>query len=116
MNREEQDQITNTIMTLDMRGSINSGGESVDFAELVRFGNEGWLSDQCLVSATTRIAAEASWDPPPTVYVINPTFAYFEDDNQHERLLDTKYFIFSKCHDVLAMLCPIYINIDFAHW
>ncbi|ETL83043.1 hypothetical protein L917_16933 [Phytophthora nicotianae] len=85
---DERQQIVSCIKTLDMRGSINSGGQTVEFAELVRFGNEGWLSDQCMVSAATRIAAEASRSPTPAIYVINPTIARFKDDEQRRRLLD----------------------------
>ncbi|KAI9981101.1 hypothetical protein PInf_010510 [Phytophthora infestans] len=70
-DEEERNAIVETVLELNLRGSNNSGGVSVEFAELARFGDDGWLSDQCLMSATQRIAAEASWNPPPNIHVIN---------------------------------------------
>lgn len=93
---EKRKQILETMNTIDMRASINSGGHLVDFAGLARFGDEGWLSDQCLVSAATHFAVEASRDPAPIIYVINPTVAQFKEDDQRNKHLDTKNFIFSK--------------------
>ncbi|KAG2855104.1 hypothetical protein JG687_00009674 [Phytophthora cactorum] len=58
--QEEREAIVETVLALDLRGSINSGGGSVAFVELARFGDDGWLSDQCLFSAAKRIAVEAS--------------------------------------------------------
>ncbi|KAE9138101.1 hypothetical protein PF005_g1321 [Phytophthora fragariae] len=113
---EKRKQILETVKTMDMRASINYGGNPVDFAELARFGDEGWLSDQCLVSAATHIAVEASHDPAPTIYVINPTVAQFKEDEQRNKHLDTKNLIFSRCHDGLAILCPIFVDTDFGHW
>ncbi|KAG1708739.1 hypothetical protein DVH05_022364 [Phytophthora capsici] len=113
---EERAQILKDIAAMDMKSSINSGGQSVEFAEIARFGNQGWLSDECIVAAATRIAAEASWSTSPNVYVSNPTFATFEDEDQRNRLVDTKDFIFSKCDECTVILCPIHINVDIAHW
>lgn len=113
---EERTHILRDIKAMNMQASINSGGQVLDFAEFIRFGNDGWLNDECLVAAAGRIAVEASWNPPPTVYVTNPTFAAFRDEEQRKRLIDRKDFIFSKFQEDSVIMCPIHINIDVSHW
>ncbi|KAG2961667.1 hypothetical protein PC118_g21844 [Phytophthora cactorum] len=115
-DEEERSQILEDVKNMDMRGSINSGGQVLLFVKFTRFADQGWMSDGCMVTAANRIAAEASWNPPPKVYVANPTFAGFVLQEQHNRFVDTNNFIFSKCQDDMVIVFPIHVKVDIPRW